>query len=210
MLITFEGIDYCGKSVQLELLAQKIVNQHKPVVIIREPGGTLISEKIRDVLLNREHKFMNPVTEMLLYNAARAQLIQEKILPNLREGKIILCDRFYDSTTAYQGYGRGIDLNLIQQVNQLATQHISPDITFLLDIELDEVVKRQQKSKAQLDRMESENRDFFERVKKGFLAIAEANPRRFRVIDGGKSISEIEEIIGNYFWSHLQGGDHGT
>ena len=204
-LITFEGIDYCGKSIQMELLKKKIVNLGKPVLIIREPGGTLVSEKIRDILLKRENELMSPVTEYLLFSAARAQLVQHKILPNLKAGKTILCDRFYDSSTAYQGYGRGIDLDRVNLINKLATQNISPDITFLLDIDIDEVERRKEKSQRKLDRIEQETRTFFNKVRQGYLTIAENNPNRFKIIDGTKSIPEIENIIWSIFNSYLQG-----
>lgn len=208
ILITFEGIDFCGKSVQLELLAKKIVNSGKSVVVIREPGGTVISEKIREVLLKKERETMNAVTEFLLYSAARAQLVQEKIVPDLNAGKIILCDRFYDSSTAYQGYGRGIKLNMVHQINKLATQDTSPDITFLLDITIAEVEKRKKKINARLDRMEDESKTFFNKVRQGYLKIAEANSQRYKIVDGTKSIPEIENEIWNHFWSYLQGGKH--
>lgn len=208
ILITFEGIDFCGKSVQMELLVNKIVNLGKSVVVIREPGGTLIAEKIRDVLLKKEHEEISPLTEFLLYSAARAQVVQEKIFPNLAENKIVICDRFYDSTTAYQGYGREIELSLIHKINQLVTQGISPQITFLLDIEIDELEKRKRKINVRLDRMERETLTFFNKVRQGYLSIAKNNPQRFKIINGNKSISEIENEIWNHFWNYLQGGEH--
>ena len=208
ILITFEGIDFCGKSVQMELLAEKIVNLGKSIVVIREPGGTIISEKIREVLLKKERESMTPVAEFLLYSAARSQLVQEKIISNLNAGKIILCDRFYDSSTAYQGYGRGIELNMVRQINKLATQDISPHITFLLDIDIDEVEKRKKNINAQLDRIEEETKTFFNKVRQGYLIIAENNTQRFRIIDGSKTISAIENEIWNHFWSYLQGGEN--
>jgi len=206
MLVSFEGIDFCGKSVQLELLVQKIVNLGNSVVVVREPGGTVISEKIRDVLLKKEHQQMNPVTEMLLYSAARAQLVQDKIIPHLKQGAIIVCDRYYDSTTAYQGYGRGIDLHIIEQINKLVTTNIEPNISYLIDIDVDEVEKRQLKMKANLDRIEEESKVFFNCVRKGYLEIARKNPQRFVIIDGMRSIPEIATEIWNNFRSQLQGG----
>jgi len=199
ILVTFEGIDFCGKSVQMELLAKNIVNSGNSVVVLREPGGTIISEKIRDVLLKKERETMSPVAEYLLYSAARAQLVKEKIVPKLNEGNIVLCDRYYDSSTAYQGYGRGINLNKINMINKLATQQVSPDLTFLLDIDIGEMEKRKQKMNAKLDRMEEESKTFFNNVRHGFLAIAKNKSHRFRIIDGSKSINEIENEIWNYF-----------
>jgi len=208
IFVTFEGIDYCGKSLQLELLSQKIVNHGRLVSVIREPGGTVISEKIRDVLLKNEHNQMNSVTEILLYSAARSQVVSEKIVPHLNDGKIVLCDRFFDSTTAYQGYGRGIDLKFVENINRVATQNISPDITYLLDISVDVYHERQNKINAEPDRMEAEGNVFFEKVRQGFLTIARQNTDRFVIIDGSKSIPEIEDIIWQHFWSYLQGGEY--
>lgn len=208
LFVTFEGIDFCGKSVQLELLTRKIVNLHKSYLIIREPGGTHISEKIREVLLQKSEEVMNPFSEIFLYSAARAQLTQQKIIPGLKNGSIILCDRFFDSTTAYQGYGRGIELDFVRQINRMATQNILPDITFLLDISIDEMEKRKKISNATLDRMEQESRIFFERVRQGYLKIAQQESERFIIIDGGKAIPVIENEIWYHFQKHLQGGEY--
>ncbi len=208
LFVTFEGIDFCGKSVQLELLTQKIVNLDKSYLVIREPGGTHISEKIRDVLLQKSNEIMNPLSEIFLYSAARAQLTQHKIIPGLKTGNIILCDRFFDSTTAYQGYGRGIELNLVKQINRMATQNILPEITFLLDITIDEMEKRKKISNTTLDRMEQESRAFFETVRQGYLKIAQEEPERFIIIDGSKPIPVIENEIWNHFQEHLQGGEY--
>jgi dTMP kinase len=201
MFITFEGIDFCGKSVQVELLQQKCVNLGKKVIVIREPGGTLIAEKIRQVLLAKESEPMNPVAELLLYSAARAQLVQQQIIPNLKAGQIIICDRYFDSTTAYQGYGRGIDLATINQIHQLATQEVLPDLTFIIDIDLDEVERRKKKVNTTLDRMEIETKTFFEKVRQGYLTIAEQYPKRIKVINGQQPIPNVAQEI----WNYLQG-----
>jgi len=207
--ITFEGIDSCGKSIQLELLAQKIVNHHKSLSIIREPGGTPVAENIRTLLLDNTEESMSPATELLLFSAARAQLVEQKISPLLDSDHFILCDRFYDSTTAYQGYGRGIDIEFIQRLNDFASHGIKPDITFLFDISVKEMNIRMLKNEIKADRMESESKLFFERVRQGFLKIANDNPDRFVVLDGHKPIKDIEENIWNYFRSkYLQGGEY--
>ncbi|MBD3290630.1 dTMP kinase [candidate division KSB1 bacterium] len=207
LFVTFEGIDFCGKSVQLELLTQKIVNLGKSHLIIREPGGTIISEKIRDVLLEKSTEKMDPISEIFLYSAARAQLTRHKIIPGLQSGNIVICDRFFDSTTAYQGYGRGIDLDFVKQINRMATQNILPDITFLLDITIDEMEKRKQESKVIPDRMEDESRVFFEKVRQGYLTIGSENPERFVIIDGSRKIPEIETEIWKHVYKYLQGGE---
>ena len=205
IFITFEGIDFCGKSVQLELLQKRIINVDKQVVVIREPGGTVISEKIRQMLLDKNNMEMTPITEFLLYSAARSQLVIEKIIPELNSGKIVLCDRYYDSSTAYQGFGRELDLNIVNNINNFATYNISPHITFLLDIDINEVEKRKKKINVELDRIENESKTFFNVVRQGYLQIAKDNHQQFKVIDGKKTIPEIEKEIWNHFWSYLQG-----
>lgn len=201
IFITFEGIDSCGKSVQLELLAQKIVNHGITVTIMREPGGTEISEKIRTILLDQSPESMSPLTELLLFSAARAQLLQNKISPLLESGHIILCDRFYDSTTAYQGYGRGIDISFILHLNDFVSQKIAPDTTYLFDITVSEMNNRIKQNNLKIDRMESQSLEFFEKVRQGYLTIANNNPDRFVVLNGHKSIEDIEDDI----WNHFQG-----
>lgn len=205
--ITFEGIDSCGKSVQLELLSQKIVNHGKSVTIIREPGGTEIAEKIRTITLENSSESMNPLTEFLLFSAARAQLVENKISPLLASGHIILCDRFYDSSTAYQGYGRGIDISFILSLNDFVSQKIVPDTTYLFDITVSEMQSRITKNNVRVDRMESESLQFYERVRQGYLNIARDNSGRFVVLNGHESIDVLESEIWNHFRRHyLQGG----
>ena len=134
MFITFEGIDFCGKSTQIELLKKHFISENKKVEIIREPGGTAISEKIRELLLSKIHKEMFMEPEIFLFSASRAQLVREKIQPLLDEGYYVLSDRFHDSTTAYQGYGRGVDLDTVNKINHLAIDGTLPDLTFIIDI----------------------------------------------------------------------------
>ena len=194
-LITFEGLDFCGKSVQIERLTTKLQKLEIPYLLLREPGGTAIAEKIRETLLFSKEEKMIPVTEYLLYSSARAQLVQQKIIPALQEGKIVILDRYYDSSTAYQGYGRMIDLKLISQINTLVTEGIKPTITFFLDIDLEEMEKRKKNFNNSLDRIESEAKSFFSRVRNGFLKIVEEESERFYVIDGIRSINSIAEEI---------------
>jgi len=194
-LITFEGIDGCGKSVQVQQLIQRLKSKSIEYILLREPGGTIIAEKIREVLLTKTEETMTPVAEFLLFSAARAQLTRQTIIPALENGKIVILDRFFDSSTAYQGYGRGIELDFIQKVNRMATSETAPDLTFLLDIDLDEMKKRRELSGKILDRMEDQDYEFFRRVREGYLELAHSNSERFRVIDGKKPIDEISQEI---------------
>jgi dTMP kinase len=195
MLITFEGIDYSGKSTQAKLLVSRLEKHGKEVIFLREPGGTSISENIRNILLDKEHLELKQITELFLFSAARTQLVSEVILPALQAGKVVVCDRFYDSTTAYQGYGRGINLNDIQAINRIATSETKPHLTFFIDIEIDELFKRQIAAGLSADRMESSGRDFFERVRNGYWKLAEMESGRFIVVSGKLQIDEIHREI---------------
>ncbi|TDJ00449.1 MAG: dTMP kinase [Caldithrix sp.] len=191
-LITFEGIDFSGKSVQANLLHGALKDRKLPVLILREPGGTEISEKIRSVLLDNANHKMSAMTEVLLYSAARAQMVRENILPNLEKGTVVICDRYFDSTTAYQGFGRRIDLDFIKKLNNFATEEVVPDLTFLIDLDAKIALQR---TKTALDRLEKEDSEFHQRVRKGYLEIARSNPDRFVVIDGTQSIEAIQDEI---------------
>lgn len=202
--ITFEGIDACGKSLQARKLAEKLETRRVPVLLIRDPGTTLISENIRAILLSVKNRGMCFETELLLFAAARAQMMHETILPALNEGKIVLCDRFYDSTTAYQGYGRALDLSVIRTLNQFASQLRAPDLTFVFDITLETAEKRHQAARKEKDRMESVDMDFIRRVRDGFLKIARAEPHRVQVIDGEKTIDAIAEEVWQFIASKMK------
>jgi len=193
--ITFEGIDFCGKSVQIDRLIARLKENQIPYILLREPGGTIIAEKIRDILLSKENEKMSPLTEYLLFSAARAQLIREKIMPALEKGKVVISDRYYDSSTAYQGYGRGIDVNTIHRVNSFATSSIKPNLTFFIDIDIEEMEKRKKQAHQKLDRMEDQKRTFFEKVRNGYLKIVKQESERFHVIDGKRTINSIAEEI---------------
>jgi len=193
--ITFEGIDSCGKSLQARKLARKLEANRVPVLLIRDPGTTPISENIRAILLSVRNQGMCFETELLLFAAARAQMMHETILPALNAGKIVLCDRFYDSTTAYQGYGRSLDLGIINILNQFASHERAPDLTFLFDITIETANKRHEASRREKDRMETVDLDFIKRVRNGFLKIAQAHPHRVQVIDGERSIDVIAEEV---------------
>lgn len=198
LLITFEGIDGSGKTTQVGEFIRRLDFEGISHVLFREPGGTLIGEKIRDILLDKKNSGMGPITELLLYSASRYQLTCESILPALKSGKVVICDRFYDSTTAYQGYGRGIDLTFIKRLNSIATDGLVPDLTFILDVSLTE--RENRIGKKELDRLEQENDEFQRRVRDGFLEIAEESPERFVVIDGSRSPKIISDEIWSYFY----------
>lgn len=192
MFITFEGIDFSGKTTQIDLLYLYLIQKGKEVIVLREPGGTDVGEKIRNILLSKEN-VIYPLTELFLFEASRYELVQKVIKSKLAEGYIVLCDRFSDSTTAYQGYGRGLQLDFIQLCNQYASGSLVPDITFYLDISINELIQRGKGF--QFDRFESEKLDFIERVIQGFRKIADENPHRIIVIDGTKTIDEIHQKI---------------
>ncbi|HIH31739.1 TPA: dTMP kinase [Candidatus Woesearchaeota archaeon] len=203
MLITFEGIDFCGKSTQVKLLERYLIDKHINVYVFREPGGTKIGELIRGILFDRENLGMRNQTEFFLFSASRAQLIREKVKPYLKQGYYVLSDRLHDSSTAYQGYGRGLDLNAINTVNNLALGNIIPDLTFIINITVEEMNKRKsQKLHRELDRIELNDNDFYQRVRDGYLQIADKYQDRIKIIDGTKSIDmihrEIMKIIEEY------------
>lgn len=195
MLITFEGLDFSGKTTQIKLLTDKLRQHQYDVLVVREPGGTPISEKIRDILLDKKNLEMTQIAELLLFSAARTQLVSQIIIPALQSGKIVICDRYDDSTTAYQGYGRGISLEAVKHINKLATLGTVPDITFFIDIPLSEVAHRLKESKASVDRMESSGDAFYEKVRTGYFQIANNEPKRFLVIEGNRSIETVADEI---------------
>jgi len=200
MFITFEGLDFSGKSTQAKLLVEKLRALRCVVHFIREPGGTEISEKIRPLLLDKNHLEMSDTAEILLFSASRAQLVAQVIIPALQRGEVVVCDRYCDSTTAYQGFGRGLDLDAVQAINRMATQGTMPDVTFLVDIPIDEIERRKTDAGLTFDRMESSGREFYERVEAGYKHLAEAEPDRWVRVDGMLSIGEIEQSI----WRRIQ------
>ncbi|WP_337865850.1 dTMP kinase [Ignavibacterium sp.] len=198
MFITFEGIDFCGKSTQVELLKKYFEEKGKSVKIIREPGGTEISEKIRDILLDKKNNKMFMETELLLFSASRAQLVREKIIPYLEKGNVVISDRFHDSSTAYQGFGRGLPIDSVLSIHSLAIGNTIPALTFIIDIPIEVAIKRKaEKTHQELDRIEVSSNDFFEKVRNGYLTLAEKD-KRFKVIDGTQSIETIHRIIINF------------
>jgi len=198
MLITFEGLDYSGKSTQVQLLADRLTLQDHRVLVLREPGGTDIGEKIRKMLLDKHNDGMTEASELFLFSASRSQMIQEVVRPALDGGMVVICDRYYDSTTAYQGFGRGIPLDVIHAINLYATGGLIPDLTFFLDIPIREIEKRMNSTKTNKDRMESNGIEFYERTRNGFLQIARTETR-YRIIDGMQPIDDLHEFI----WQHV-------
>lgn len=200
MFITFEGIEGCGKSTQAKRLVNRLRELAVPLVFTLEPGGTSVGQKIRHILLDSRNQHLSPLTELLLYAADRAQHVEEVIKPALEQGKWVLCDRFFDATTVYQGYARGLDMKLIVTLNEKASPGIRPDITFLVDcaveIGLERALKR---NKIQFqegqDRFEREKKAFHEAVREGYLTMATEDRERFVVVDGTLKEDELEEII---------------
>lgn len=195
MFITFEGLDFCGKSTQVQLLEKYLTDKGSKVKIIREPGGTPISEKIRDILLDKKNSEMSIETELILFSASRSQLVNQVILPALEDNYYVISDRFHDSSIAYQAFGRKINLEFVEELQQFVIGKAVPDITFFLDISIDEVIKRKSKVKQmELDRIELSKMDFYKRVRNGYLYIAEKE-KRFKMINGELPIEQIHKII---------------
>lgn len=197
IFITFEGIDGCGKSTQAERLHAYLRGRRYKVLLVREPGGTPASEKIRAALLDRK-LHVAPLAELLLYEAARAQLVETVILPALEKGWVVIADRFFDSTTAYQGYGRRLDKTLIAALNKTASCGLTPDITFILDVDYRTSLGRRGRVP---DRLEKESRAFFNRVRRGFLSLA--GKRRVVILDGRHNIETLWAAVCDRVEAHL-------
>lgn len=197
MFITFEGIEGAGKTTQIKRLVSVLQARGRECLLTREPGATGIGVKIRAILLNASSSDMVPLTELLLYEADRAQHVHEVIRPALSLNKIVVSDRFFDATTVYQGYGRGFDLDVIQQIHQVVVGDLKPDLTLLLDLPVERGLERAwhrihaQTGGPPEDRFEKETLDFHERVRHGYLTLAEEEPERFRVIDASRNEQSI-------------------
>lgn len=195
MFITFEGLDFCGKSTQVKLLENYLHRKGFNVKLIREPGSVVISEKIRDILLDKNNLEMHNETELLLFAASRSQLVREKIIPNLKKGIIIISDRFHDSSIAYQGYGRGLDIEFVTNLQKFVIGKAIPNITFFLDIPIEEVLIRKANfNKQELDRIEISEADFYHKVREGYLKLA-SQEERFLILDGKMSVENLHDII---------------
>ena len=202
--ITFEGIDGCGKSTQIRLLSEYLEQKGVPFLLLREPGGTVVGEKIRTVLLDKKNDGMDPVCELLLFEAARAQIVREVIKPALEEGKTVICDRFFDSTYAYQGYARELGADMVKDLNLTATSGLEPDITFLLDIDPEEALKRRGIRGDGDDRMEALGIMFQKKVRQGYLELADVTDRVCKV-DASGTPEEIFDVIRSKVDGRLNG-----
>ncbi len=216
MFITFEGTEGCGKSTQIKLLNKFLIDKGFDVVLTREPGGTAIADKIRSILVDAQHTEMVSLCEVLLYYASRAQHIEEIILPALKQNKIVLCDRFNDSSIAYQGYARGVDQDLLKKLSQLVLNDLKPHITFVLVLPVEEGLKRAKARASKLsiekreDRFENEILDFHHKVRGGFLDMAKKEPDRFKLIDASRDVNEIHDDIAKIVEEYLKNTTHNT
>lgn len=199
LFITFEGVDGSGKTTQIEMLRDQLRSEGHSVEVIREPGGTAIGEKIRSLLLDKSNGEMSSETELLLYEAARAQIVHERILPSLREGRIVICDRFFDSTTAYQGYARGLDLNDVERLNRWATDGLEPELTFLMDLPVEDAYTRMHGRFGDSDRLEKEGFEFMKKVRDGYLALSASN-KRIVVLDATAPIDSVSKMVQRKVW----------
>lgn len=199
MFITFEGPEGSGKSTQIRLLVEWLRAQGREVVLTREPGGTVIGDQIRGVLHDVDNTAMAASAEILLYSASRAQLVNELVRPSLAANKIVLCDRFFDSTYAYQGYGRGLDLASLQMITQFATGGLKPDLTLMLDIDVSRGIARRVDNNEEMNRLDLEKIEFHERVRQGYFALIDAEPDRWRVIDADRPIDVIQSELRGLF-----------
>lgn len=197
LFITFEGGEGCGKTYQARALYRRLWHLAIPVVLTREPGGTPLGDRVRRWLKRSTGGNISPHTELMLFCAARAQLVAEVVRPGLESGKVVVCDRYADSTMAYQGYGRGLDLSMIEEANHIATQGTLPDITILLDVPAEVGLSR--KRTRHTDRFEREALGFHEKIRKGYLELAAADPERWMVIDA----VQPRNVVQNLVWHRL-------
>ncbi len=194
LFITFEGADGCGKTTQIKLIDEYLRNRGYKTLLTREPGSVGLGEKVREILLNYDGE-VSPTCESFLFLADRAQNIDCIIKPAIKNGTIVLCDRHTDSTIAYQGYGRGVNIDELTRLNNIATGGMKPDLTFVFDVDIE---TSQTRVGTEKDRMESAGREFFERVRQGFLEIAKSEPERVKVIDSTQSIENIHKRVTEY------------
>lgn len=194
LFITIEGMDGSGKTTQINRLKDYFEEKGQHVVITREPGGTVISEVIRDLILDIRYQEMEPVTEALLYAASRAQHVRELVVPNLKEGHIVICDRFVDSSMVYQGFARKLGDDNIRMINRFATDGLEPDVTFFLDLEHRKGMDRK-KNQQELDRLEAEKEQFHQFVREGYHRLVEENSHRMIGIDASMSIDDVHQAI---------------
>jgi dTMP kinase len=204
LFVSFEGIEGCGKSTQAGMLARWLKSRGFKVLLTREPGGPGISEQIRKLLLDCRNHHMDPMTELLLLQAARAQHVAQVIKPALEKGVIVLCDRFADSSTAYQGYGRGLSLEMVNTLNRIAVGGVWPRLTLVFDLPVEAGLQRASKRRRALDRMESQQRAFHQRVRRGFREIVKHEPERVKLLDGGQAPDVVQAAVRQLVWSRLK------
>ncbi|MBM4423014.1 MAG: dTMP kinase [Chloroflexi bacterium] len=211
MFITFEGPDGSGKSTQCRLLAEHLQSLGHNVLLTREPGGTEISNQVRQILMDMKNKSMFPATEFLLFSSARAQLVREKIKPHLAGGGVVISDRYFDSSLAYQGYGHGLPLNSIRAVTALATDSLIPDLTLLLDIDAERGLRRRQSNGAEWNRLDDYTLAFHQRVRQGYMEMVKAEPARWRVLNADQPVDilqeEVREVVAAFMAGRSQKSD---
>jgi len=195
MFITLEGPEGSGKSSHMAPLADALRQAGYEVIVTREPGGTPIGDEIRDTLLNLKNTAMHPTTEILLFQASRAQHVYQLILPSLQQGKVVLCDRFADSTMAYQGYGHQTDLEELSQIIHFATGGLQPDLTLLLDVDIVIGLKRRSSDQDHWNRLDAKEKAFHQRVREGYLEMAKAHPERWVVVDASQPLEQVQQDL---------------
>jgi dTMP kinase len=203
LFVTFEGIDGCGKSTQVAEAARHLEHKGVPLLVTREPGGAPISEAVRRILLSPDNGEMCDLCEVLLYLAARAQHCSEKIAPALSEGRVVLCDRFQDATLAYQGFGRGFPLDILGRMNEFATAGLAPGLTFVFDIDVGTSIARLKKAGKPADRLELSGREFYEKVRQGYLTLASRHPDRIVVLPGTAPVDDLAQSVMEKIMSRL-------
>ncbi len=204
IFITFEGPEGSGKSTQIRLLAERLTARGLNVIALREPGGTAIGDQIRDVLHDMKNQEMDPRTELLLYSASRAQIVAQVIRPHLAAGGIVICDRYADSTMAYQGYGHGLDLDTLRLITEFATAGLKPDLTIYLDIDAEQGLARRNASGEEWNRMDALHLDFHQRVQAGYQALIAADPERWVKIKADQPVEVVQQLINTTVDARLQ------
>lgn len=205
LFITFEGPDGSGKTTQIARLIEFLSDKDCDVIATREPGGTSIGDQIREVVHAVDNQSMQSATELLLYSASRAQLVREVIRPHLDRGGVVISDRYADSTLAYQGYGRCLDMDALHTITAFATGNLRPDLTFLLDITAEEGLRRRKGSGGEWNRLDQETVDFHTRVREGFIALAQTDMQRWVLIDASRGIDEVQSDIRKEVEKRLSG-----
>lgn len=195
LFITFEGPDGCGKSTQCQRLAEHLQSLGHNVLLTREPGGTEISQQVRQIIMDMKNKSMFPATEFLLFTSARAQLVREKIIPHLKGGGVVVADRYSDSSLAYQGFGHGIPLEIIRTITAFATDSLIPDLTLLLDIDAQRGLQRRHANQAEWNRLDDYDLAFHQRVREGFLELAKAEPHRWRLLTADQPVDSLQKEV---------------